>query len=113
MSNLGILSKSFKKKTCYIWGAIIITLLLGVFFFVLIMNLRLIGALRGLKSEKDAELKRKIDKERELIRKDFDEKYSSDLTSFGAMAKALEEEKNKTKEIKKRSEQIAQKRGKK
>jgi len=45
------------------------------------------------------ELEKHIAREKELIRKDLEEKYAADIVSYNAMAKRLELEKQKAKEL--------------
>ena len=45
------------------------------------------------------ELERTIAREKELIRKDLEEKYAADIVSYDAMAKRLELEKQKAREL--------------
>lgn len=92
-----------KKTILYILG-IMALLLLGLFVYILVASLSLKGILRDLEHRKEAELKSKIDQERELIRRDIDEKYRADLVSFEVLAKRLEIEKERMKELEQRLE---------
>jgi len=97
-----------KKVILYIIG-IIAFLLLGLFAYILVINLSLKGVLRDLESKKETELKSKIAQERELIRKDLDEKYRADLVSFEVMAKRLELEKKRMKELEQKLDKMEKK----
>ncbi len=97
-----------KRTTLYILGSIAL-LLLGLFAYILVSNLSLKGVFRDLEKKKEAELKSKIVQERELIRRDLDEKYRADLVSFEAMAKRLEIEKKRMKELEQKLEKKEQK----
>jgi len=60
---------------------------------------RLNTKLSRLNAEKEKEIGARLNKEREVIRKDIQEKYNADMVSYEAMAKRLEIEKNKALEL--------------
>jgi len=69
--------------------------LIGANVYFLIINSDLKRILQ--KSEED--FKKQLSMEQEKIRKDSEEKYRADMVSYQAMAKRIELEKNKTKEM--------------
>jgi flagellar motility protein MotE (MotC chaperone) len=94
------------KKISLFILIIVIFLLAGLFASFLVTNLSLRTALGDLENKKEAELKSKIAQERELIRKDLDEKYRADLVSFEAMAKRLEIEKKRLKDLEEKMQKL-------
>lgn len=97
------------KKITILILITLILLLAGIFTYILVINLSLKGVLRDLEHRKETELKSKIAQERELIRRDLDEKYRADLVSFEVMAKRLEIEKKRMKELEQKLEKKEQK----
>ncbi len=67
--------------------------------FLLKGNIQLNKSLNELDQRKDQEFTLKLDKEKEFIRQDLEEKYAADIVSYNAMAKRLEIEKKKVKEL--------------
>ena len=83
---------------------IILILVLTIFFaagfiYILVLNLHLRRSISDLKKVKEIEFKEQLGRERESIQKDMSEKYSVDTASFEALAKRLEIENKRTKEI--------------
>lgn len=62
-------------------------------------NIGLKKQISHLDQDKEKELKERISKEKVLIRKDLEEKHAADMVSYQAMAKRLELEKKKVKEL--------------
>ena len=85
-----------RKKIILILAVIIFT---GGFIYVFATNLQLRKSVADLKKEKEIEFKQQLGRERDLIQKDLDEKYSVNTASFEALAKRLEIETRRTKEI--------------
>lgn len=67
--------------------------------FLIYNNWQLKNTLKQLNSKKEKEFNEKIKKERELIRKDLEEKHAADMVSYEAMARRMELEKKKVKEL--------------
>lgn len=55
--------------------------------------------LSRLSAQKEKELAVKLDKEKNLIRKDLEEKHQADMVSYMAMAKRLELEKQRSQSL--------------
>ena len=90
-----------QRKVIIVVGSLVI-LLMGFFAFRLYTgNLKLKENVRAQIKKQDKELKVKLVKEKEAIRKDLDEKYRADIVSYEAMAKRLEIEKKKVKDLEK------------
>jgi len=71
-----------------------------VFCFLLFFaNMSLKKQISHLDQDKEIELKERISREKELIRRDLEEKHAADMVSYQAMAKRLELEKKKVKEL--------------
>lgn len=69
--------------------------------------------LKKFNAQKQKEFVAQVSREKELIRKDLEEKYAADMVSYMAMAKRLELEKNKVRELEaKAAKTPAQKRSK-
>ncbi len=64
---------------------------------------------RGTLKNKDTELKKKMVKAKEDIKKDFDERYRADMVSYEATSKRLENEKAKTRELEEKLTEIQKK----
>ena len=60
---------------------------------------RISANLKTLDARKDKELQMRLAKEREFVKKDLDEKYRADMVSYAAMAKRLEAEKKRIKDL--------------
>ena len=67
--------------------------------FLLKQNLQLKHSLDGLDQRKEQEFTSKLAKEKQFIRQDLEEKYAADIVSYNAMAKRLEIEKKRVKEL--------------
>lgn len=63
-------------------------------------NLYLSKSIRDLSLNNDKEFTRDLNLERELIRKELNRQYRSEMVSFENTAKSLEKEKNRNKELK-------------
>jgi len=89
-----------RKKQKLILAASMVIVILGIFSSYLFVAAK--GMKTKLKDElkhKEIELTTKLNQDKEFIRKDLDEKYRADQVSYKAMAKRLEIEKNKVKEL--------------
>lgn len=62
-------------------------------------NISLKKQISHLDQDKEIELKERISREKTLIRRDLEEKHAADMVSYQAMAKRLELEKKKVKEL--------------
>jgi len=67
--------------------------------FLLKENIQLKKSFDGLDQRKEQEFASKLAKEKQFIRQDLEEKYAADIVSYNAMAKRLEIEKKKVKEL--------------
>jgi REP element-mobilizing transposase RayT len=83
-------------------------ILIGTIAIVIlgVSTVYLVSTARGMKenlkrelTHKEIELSTKLAQDREFIKKDLDEKYRADLVSYEAMAKRLEIEKSKVKNL--------------
>jgi len=94
--------KTNQKKLVFAASAAMV--LLGTLtFYIYGSSLRLKDALKKDLENKEIELSQRLKKERTFIYKDLDEKYRADQVSYKAMAKRLEIEKNKVKELEEKS----------
>jgi len=79
-------------------------LAIAIFFFVLnfylfLLNFKFKKEILEIDKKKEEEFSKRILKEREFIKKDLDEKYRADMVSFEAMARRLEIEKKRVREV--------------
>ena len=83
---------------------VFVLIIMSIFFLCLSVyyhldNISLQRSLSEVSNRAKEDFKAAVIKERELIRRDLDEKYRADLVSFEAMAKRVELEKKKVKEL--------------
>ena len=84
----------------FILAGIAAVVVLGIFTFYLYgRTLKLKDVLKKDIQKKEVELSQRLKKEKATIYKDLDEKYRADQVSYNAMAKRLEIEKNKVKDL--------------
>ena len=81
-----------------IW-LVALALFAGLAASALITINRLNTKLTRLNVEKEKDFESRLNKEKEIIREDMQEKYQADMVSYEAMAKRLELEKNKALEL--------------
>jgi len=95
-------AKSHNKKL--ILTGTLLLIILGIATFYLYTNsVFLRNFFTGELAKKDAELDAKLISERVKIYRDLDEKYRADMVSYQAMAKRLDIEKNKVKQLENKS----------
>jgi regulatory protein YycI of two-component signal transduction system YycFG len=85
-----------KAKAIFTVCIIIISLGLGYLFLT---NAHLKKSLEEFSKQKESEFSARIQKEKEFIRKDLEQKYQADIVSYQAMAQRLEMEKQRSKEL--------------
>jgi len=85
-----------QKKKVIIIGSVSIFVVF-VYCFATIASLK--SSIRKADIKKKQELALKVSQEKELIKKDFEERYRADRVSYKAMAKRLEMERQKAKEL--------------
>lgn len=84
----------------FILAGSIVVVILGLFMaHVYVKNLGLKNKLNTVVAQKNQEFVHKLDQEKEFIKKDLQEKYNADKVSYEVMAKRLEIEKRKVKEL--------------
>jgi predicted Holliday junction resolvase-like endonuclease len=82
----------------------LIVIFLAACFYLLAATSTLNNSLKGLKAQKENELNVTLDREKELIKKELEAKYKADTDSYEAMAKMLEAEKQKARELREESD---------
>lgn len=91
---------SFRK---YILAGSIVIFILGIFaMYSFTKNMKLrnnLAALQTQKAQRDKELEKKIEEEKEFVKRDMAEKYAADSVSYQVMAIRLEKEKEKAREL--------------
>lgn len=87
-----------RRTVLVIIMVVIIILLFSASAYLLIDGYRLKKDL----AVKDKELDSKISQERDIIKKDLEEKYRADMVSYEAMYKRMEIEKQKVREMEKK-----------
>lgn len=85
-----------QKKKMIIIGSVFIFVVF-VYCFATIASLK--SSIRKADFKKKQELGLKLSQEKELMKKDFEQRYRADKVSYNAMAKRLELEKQKAKEL--------------
>jgi len=85
-----------QKKKMVIIGSVSIFVVF-IYCFATIASLK--SSIRKADITKKQELDLKVSQEKELIKKDFEERYRADRVSYKAMAKRLEMEKQKAKDL--------------
>lgn len=78
---------------------IIAVLITGIGNYFYFTNFRLKKEIKELDKKKEVEVNRRIIEERNAIKKDLEEKYQADRVSYEAMARRLELEKQKVKDL--------------
>lgn len=73
--------------------------LAGISGYMHSVNLKLKKDFRELNRLKEEEFRQQVAREREFIKKDLDEKYRADMVSFEALAKRMELERQKTRQL--------------
>jgi hypothetical protein len=86
-------------KICIIVLIIMSICFLGLSIHYYINNTQLQKYLSQVSSKAKEDFETRIMKEKELIRKDLDEKYRADMVSYEATVKRLELEKKKVKDL--------------
>lgn len=89
-----------------------VILLSGLCGYLIITSLEYKGILVKTDAKNKRQFDRKIERERKLIRKDLEEKYAADIVSYNAMAKRLEAEKKKAKDLEEKMKSQEQGEGK-
>ena len=74
-------------------------LFFGLTLYLYIGNLSLKNSLSELDTSKEKEFQERLKRERGFINKDLEERYRADIISYQAMARRLELEKKKIKEL--------------
>ena len=85
-----------KKRILILVASILFT---AGLIYALALNIQLRKSVTELKKKKEIEFKEQLGKEKESIQKDLEAKYSVNIASFEALAKRLEIENKRTKEI--------------
>jgi len=81
----------------------LIVLLLGACFYFFSTTVTLNSSIKVIKEQKENELNIKLGQEKELIKKELESKYKTDNDLYETMAKSLEAEKQKTRELQEKS----------
>lgn len=83
-----------------------IVFLVGACACLFSYNIGLKRVFRGLEKKKEQDYQKRLSQERELIKRDLDEKYRADMVSFEAMHKRLEIERKRVKELEEKLKQL-------
>ncbi len=86
-----------------------VVLLLIVIAYLGIGNLFLRHSLESIKSSRNQDFNALLQKERQAIIKDVEEKYKADMVSFEVLAKRIQIEKQKNKELQDKLEKTKEK----
>ena len=80
-------------------GVIAFIVLAGVCLYFFVSNIILKQSLERIKQDSDAELQAVLRRERKSILRDVEEKHRADMVSFQAMAKRMEIEKERNRQL--------------
>jgi len=86
------------KKIAIFILIVLVIFLIGLIGHLMALNTGLKRAITELDMKKEAEFKSRLKQEKELVKRDLDEKYRADMVSFEALAKRLEIEKKRLKQ---------------
>lgn len=78
------------------------------FIYILELNLQLRKSITVIKNKNEAAFREQLSREKETLQKDLDERYSVDTSTFEALAKRLEIENKRTKEMEGRIKKITE-----
>jgi len=96
------------RKIGFLVPLIMSIILFTLSLYLYIYNRQLQNAILQVTQKASEDLKLRLMQERELIRRDLDEKYRADMVSYKATVKRLELEKKKAKELQGELQKIRQ-----
>lgn len=91
-------------KIFVIAGSLAILILGMVTFYSYRMNIKFRKDFEGMLQNKEAEFKEQLSKQRDMARKDMEEKYKADKVSYDAMIRRLDIEKEEAKKLKEKQQ---------
>ena len=91
--------KVSRQKMFIMAGSAAVVILGIITLYSYRVNIKFRQSFTGVLQEKEVEFKEQLSQQREIARKDLEEKYRADTVSFRAMSKRLEIERGKTKEL--------------
>ena len=94
-----------RSRLVYVLRIAGVALILGLSVFILFVEQRSIKSqFTAAMQKKDMELSAQLSQQRELIKKDLNEKYKADLVSFQALSQRLEIERKRSQELEQKME---------